>query len=135
LGREIQNVGELNAAITAWNNLPACVPGGAVVPCNTGLLLPLVALPADTTFGDSFNAVDMRLAKAFRFGEQHRIDLIGEVFNLFNVTNIRGFNNRNYSGFVNDITSDEFNRPIRTAGGFFGSGGPRAFQFAVRYRF
>ena len=135
LGREIKNVGELNAAITAWNNLPACVPGGGVVPCNVGGALPLVGLPDDTTFGDTFNALDLRLTKSFRITEAQRLQLIGEVFNLFNVTNIRGFNNRNFSGFNNDITSTTFNTPVRTAGGFFGSGGPRAFQFAVRYTF
>ena len=71
-----------------------------------------------------------------------------EVFNLFNVTNILGVSNRNYSGFSNVLvrdsnapgdpgylTSSAFGRAVTTAGGVFGSGGPRAFQFAVRATF
>lgn len=64
-----------------------------------------------------------------------QLRFITEVINLFNITNIRGFNNNNYSGFNNNITSASFNQPLATAGGFLGSGGPRAFQFALRYSF
>jgi hypothetical protein len=141
LGREIQNVGQLNAAIQTWNALPLCSTNP--FPCNSSgpgarnvrLTLPSVTLPASTEFGDDFNSFDLRVAKAFTFAERHELRLIAEVFSLFNVTNIRGFNNNNYSGFNNDITASNFLRPSRTAGGFFGSGGPRAFQFAVRYSF
>jgi hypothetical protein len=54
----------------------------------------------------------------------------------------------NYSGFSNVLTRDSddpsdpgflrssgFGNPITTAGGVFGSGGPRAFQFAVKVSF
>lgn len=131
LGRDIQNGSQLNDAIATWNGLPTCAPG--VFPCNTGVILPLV----DPTlrFGDDFNSLDLRASKVFTWQERHKFELIGEVFNLFNVTNIRGFNRANYSGFDNNITSMSFNAPLSTAGGFFGSGGPRAFQFAIRYSF
>jgi hypothetical protein len=67
---------------------------------------------------------------------------------VFNVTNILGFSNTNYSGFTNVLvrdsedpsnpgfmTSSSFGKPVSTAGGVFGSGGPRAAQLAVRVQF
>jgi hypothetical protein len=76
------------------------------------------------------------------------IEPIAEVFNLFNVTNVLGVSNVNYSGFSNVLARDSndptspgflrsnsFGRPVTTAGGVFGSGGPRAFQFAARVTF
>jgi hypothetical protein len=73
---------------------------------------------------------------------------MAEVFNLFNVTNILGVSNVNYSGFSNVLVRDSnnsldpgflrssaFGRPVTAAGGVFGSGGPRAFQFGVRVAF
>jgi hypothetical protein len=134
LGREIRTVGDLNAAIREFNALPGC--GGGAVPCNPGQIVPeITSLDSDTRFGDSFSALDLRLTKDFSLTERHHLQFITEVFNLFNITNFRGTERSNYSGFNNTITSAQFNTPFRTAGGFFGSGGPRAFQFALRYRF
>jgi hypothetical protein len=69
--------------------------------------------------------------------------LLGEAFNIFNVTNILGVSNLNYSGFANALSPDQnnpnysstFGMPVSTAGGVFGSGGPRAFQFAAKLSF
>ena len=76
------------------------------------------------------------------------VEPIAEVFNLFNVTNVLGVSNVNYSGFSNVLARDSsdatspgflrsssFGRAVTTAGGVFGSGGPRAFQFAARVTF
>jgi len=67
---------------------------------------------------------------------------------VFNVTNILGVNVKNYSGFANVLVRDSndpaspgylhssaFGQAVSTAGGVFGSGGPRAFQLAVRATF
>jgi hypothetical protein len=108
--------------------------------------LPLVR--DDIKLGDSFQSLDVRLTKTFRFSERFNIQGIAEVFNLFNITNIRGVNNVNFSGFQNTLLRDSsnsadpgflrssrFGSAIQTAGGVFGTGGPRSFQFAVRVNF
>ena len=108
--------------------------------------MPLVSDSA--RFSDTFNSFDLRLSKRFKIGERVRIEPIAEVFNLFNVTNVLGVSNVNYSGFSNVLVRDSndptnagflksssFGRPVTTAGGVFGSGGPRAFQFAARVTF
>ncbi len=145
LAREIKNGAQLNAAISNWNGLPSCsVPMGSPrpFPCNSGGPLPLVN--PNLQFGDNFNSFDLRITKTFNLTERQKLQFISEVFNLFNITNIRGVNNNNFSGFNNALIASKtnpaiadpsFNTPIRTAGGFFGSGGPRAFQFALRYSF
>ncbi|MDQ3175413.1 MAG: hypothetical protein M3Q91_17175, partial [Acidobacteriota bacterium] len=108
--------------------------------------LPLVR--DDLKLGDSFQSFDLRLTKTFRFSERFNIQAIAEVFNLFNVTNIRGVNNVNFSGFQNTLLRDSansadpgylrsssFGSAVQTAGGVFGTGGPRGFQFAVRINY
>ena len=99
-------------------------------------------------FNDTFNSFDLRLTRPFKFGERVTVEPIAEAFNLFNVTNVLGVSNVNYSGFANVLVRDNndptspvflrsssFGRPVTTAGGVFGSGGPRAFQFAARVKF
>jgi hypothetical protein len=125
----------LNAAISALNT------GRAIA-----YQLPLVSSGAQ--FSDSFNSFDLRIAKTFALGERARIQLMTEAFNLFNITNILGVSTQNYSGFNNVLvrdsndpsapgwlTSSAFGRPVTTAGGVFGSGGPRAFQFGAKFSF
>ena len=64
------------------------------------------------------------------------------------MTNILGVSNTNYSGFFNTLVRDsndptnpgflhssQFGKPVTTAGGVFGSGGPRAFQLGARFTF
>ncbi len=135
-GRQFQTASELNAFITQTN-----AAGGV-----NGVLLPLVSDSA--RFTDSFNSLDIRVSKTFNVGANVRIEPMVEVFNLFNVTNILGVSNVNYSGFSNVLVRDseqtgtpgylrssQFGQPVTTAGGVFGSGGPRAMQLAARLTF
>lgn len=135
-GRLFRDGAELNAYLTRLNEA-----GGV-----GGQPLPLVA--PDARFSDSFNSFDLRVARPVRLGERLTFEPIVEVFNLFNVTNVLGVSNVNYSGYANALVRDSqdssspgflrsssFGRPVTTAGGVFGSGGPRAFQFAARLTF
>jgi len=135
-GRLFHTGAELNDFLRQVN------AGGGV----NGQLLPLVR--DDARFNDSFHSFDLRVTKSFRLGERFRLDPIVEVFNLFNVTNVLGISNVNYSGFANVLVRDSndagnpgflksssFGRAVTTAGGVFGSGGPRAFQLAARFSF
>jgi hypothetical protein len=146
--RQFQTGAELNAALSQIN-----AAGGSLCPNadpSTGfkprVLVPLVR--DDLTFGDNFSSLDLRVSKVFKLGERWAIEPIAEVFNLFNITNVLGVSNVNYSGFSNVLVRDSndpgdpgflrsssFGQAVTTAGGVFGSGGPRAFQFAARVTF
>src|SRR4030095_7612335 len=135
--RQFRSGAELNAFLRRVN-----VAGGldGVGP------LPLVR--DDLEFGDGFSSLDLRISKRFQLGEHVSLQSIAEVFNLFNTTNIKGFQGSSYSGFRNVLGRDNqdpadpgflrstgFGAPLQTAGGVFGTGGPRAFQFAARFNF
>jgi len=122
-GRLFKNGSELNAFLQQINNA-----GGV-----DGNILPLA--PADARFSDNFSSLDLRLSKVFTFKERFRLEPIVEVFNVLNTKNVLGVSNTNYSGFGNVLGTPNFGRPVTTAGGVFGSGGPRAFQFAARFTF
>lgn len=121
-GRLFKSVSELNAFLTVYN---------ATLPAPNRIAL----APANARFNDSFSSVDVRLSKTFTFGDRFRLEPIVEVFNVFNTTNILGVSNTNYSGFGNVLGTANFGQPITTAGGVFGTGGPRAVQIAGRFTF
>lgn len=136
-GRQFRTGKELNAFIRQINS------GGGLDGFG-----PLPFISDDFKFGDTFNTFDLRIAKTFKISERVSLQAIGEVFNLFNVTNIRGLSNTSFSGFQNALVRDSedpanpgflkssnFGTPFQTAGGALGSGGPRAFQFAFRLSF
>jgi carboxypeptidase family protein/TonB-dependent receptor-like protein len=149
IGRDVRTVAELNALIDAYNaSIPTLgedcgedSPTGRCDSTNPNFFDPIVRLahlPDGTQLGgDSLISQDIRVTKTFRFGEKMGLDLIGEVFNVFNVANLT---------FPTAITlADEGTDPsvIRTivhgptarTTSVFGTGGPRAFQFAAKFRF
>ena len=138
LAREIKNSDQLNAVIARWNALPPC-PGS--YPCNTGG--PISSVPAGINFASPFSSLDLRLRKDIHLRDHFTLLLIGEGFNLFNQVNVRGTNDANFAGRNISISpaassssvQSDFYRADTIAGGFFGSGGPRAFQFATRLEF
>jgi hypothetical protein len=144
LGREIKNSDQLNVVIDRWNALAPCP---AAFPCLAGGTLQHV--PSGINFASGFSSLDLRLRKEIALGSHVTLSLMAEGFNMFNQTNIRGTTNTNYSGRNISISPYQaaqngqpaqtvqvnFYSPVSTAGGFFGSGGPRAFQFATRIEF
>jgi len=135
-GRRFKTGADLNAYLRQLN------AGGGI----GGTLLPLVS--DDARFSDSFSSLDLRLSKVFGVGQGRSLEAMVEVFNLFNVTNVLGVSTRNYSGYANVLardsedpaspgylTSSSFGKAVSTAGGVFGSGGPRALQLGVRFQF
>ncbi|WP_263378174.1 TonB-dependent receptor [Granulicella paludicola] len=144
LGRQIRNSDQLNAVIDRWNTLPACP---AANPCNVGGTIDHV--PSGINFFSPFSSLDMRLRKDIHLHDALTLSLIGEGFNLFNEVNIRGTNNANFAGRNISInqsptappplspvpTQGSFFQADTVAGGFFGSGGARAFQLAARLEF
>ncbi len=81
---------------------------------------PFVTLPSNISFGDMFQSYDARLSKNFKFFEdKFNLELIAEVFNMFNISNQAGFSNR---------FDDNFGQPTAKAGQAFGFGGPAPFS-------
>jgi len=132
-GRRFKTAAELNTYLSELN-----AAGGV-----NGVRLPLVG--DDARFGDSFQSLDVRLSRPFSLGGRRSLEAFVECFNLWNATNILGVSTRNYSGFSNVLVRDSedpgepgylrsssFGKAVTTAGGVFGSGGPRAFQLGLR---
>lgn len=92
-----------------------------------GRIIPRIALPAAYAFDHIFQALDLRLSRTFVIRERWRLSAIGEVFNLYNAANL--------SGYSTDLTSTGFGQPTARFTQLFGSGGPRAFQFATKLTF
>jgi hypothetical protein len=86
-----------------------------------------ITLPESFSNGDSFITQDVRLMRKVTFGESLTLSLIGEVFNIFNIANVSGYNS-----VLNQVN---YGQPSARAAQVFGSGGPRAFQFATRMQF
>jgi hypothetical protein len=86
-----------------------------------------ITLPEHFAAGDTFLTQDLRLTRKVHITETVRLSLIAEVFNLFNIANL--------SGYSNVLNQGNYGQPSTRAGQVFGSGGPRAFQFATRLQF
>jgi hypothetical protein len=74
-------------------------------------------------FGPSTSRVDFTMSKTIRFSERFRLQLRGELFNIFNTTSFRGFTSLN----------------ITAGAGVFGAIGsvrdPRTAQLAAKFNF
>ncbi len=113
--------GDLAAAVQAWNSTYAGKLDAR------GQTIPFLTLPANYEFGDSFSSQDIRLTKKFTWKEHYTLAVFGEMFNVFNIANLSGYN------FT--INSGAFGQPTQRQTQVFGSGGPRALQLGARISF
>jgi hypothetical protein len=149
LGRTLNTVSSVNAMITAFNNnIPnlgddcgADSPTGRCDSTFPGFGDPIVRLallPQGTQIGsDSVISQDLRLTKTFSFTERLKLDVIGEVFNVFNIANLTYPSAITLAeeGESPDVIRNVVHGPTARATSVFGTGGPRAFQFAAKFRF
>ncbi|HYJ45443.1 MAG TPA: carboxypeptidase regulatory-like domain-containing protein [Pyrinomonadaceae bacterium] len=146
IGRTVRSVSQLNGLIDAYNTsiptlgepCPDDSPTGRCDSTNPNFFDPIVRLshvPEDTLIGgDSLISQDVRLTKTFGFSENVKLDVIGEVFNLFNVANLT---TGGATAFTLNEEGDSSNpiAPSERTTSVFGTGGPRAFQFGLKLRF
>jgi hypothetical protein len=120
---------ELQNLVNQYNTQYA----GKATPAGTagispGQVFPKITLPAHYNLGHDFVSQDVRLSKAFRFKERYEFRVMAEGFNIFNFGNSTGDN-------FNLASPGSFGLPTQRVSQTFGSGGPRAFQFAGRFSF
>ena len=110
-----------------------CIPGspGCVTPLITNGQFSVGNLGRNNGMTHSFASLDLRVAKAIRFGERVRLDLIAEGFNLFN-----RFNEASASPFFNAVNSfGERSKSGRYFSRPTASYDPRQFQFGAKLYF
>lgn len=81
-------------------------------------------VPRNAFEGENLSKVDVRVSKDIRVGENVRVVLIGEIFNLFN--------HSNYGGYVTQVNSPSFGNPTFSLGNMYV---PRSGQLGFRVTF
>ncbi|NJL29383.1 MAG: TonB-dependent receptor [Thermoanaerobaculia bacterium] len=91
--------------------------------------------------GSSFSQLDLRLSKEFNFGDDFSLEIIAEVFNVFNDDNPAGYNGARFAGTTTDangntvrIPNTSFLQPSTYAGDQL-QGEQRLAQLGLRLRF
>ena len=134
----ITNV-DANNDQSSQTDRPSVLPDGTLCVPGTPGCTPLIVDGrfANGTLGRNmglthgYASVDLRLTRSFRFGERFKLDIIGEVFNMFN-----RFNEASASPFFTDVNA----WGERTEGGRYYSRptaayDPRQFQFGAKFSF
>ncbi len=107
---------------------------GARTPQNQ--VIPLIYLPDKFSNGDPFFSQDIRLTRLIRIGEKVKLSLIAEAFNVFNFANLSGYGSGlNALAAPGQVQQATFGQPSNRVNQIFGTGGPRALQFAARLSF
>ena len=91
-----------------------------------------MALPNSYEFDEPSFSQDFRLTKTFTIKERWKINVFGEMFNAFNISNLSGISHQ-----LDPVgtAAPVFGQPTQRASQTFGSGGPRAVQVGARITF
>ncbi len=87
----------------------------------------------NSRLGEKFAQLDLRVSKAFRFGDAVKVEGIFEVFNLFGAEN-PGSNNQGGNAFIGNLADPNFGSAILFAGDP-GQGDQRLAQIGFRIEF
>jgi hypothetical protein len=128
------NSSDLTKAVANYNANYAGKPTPAAlakIPGDATQVFPQAVVPSHYNLGNDFTSQDIRLSKAFRYRERYELRIIAEAFNIFNFGNLYTYSD----SFA--LNSAAFGAPQQrlSNGSTFGTGGPRAFQFAGRFTF
>ena len=137
-------VAEYNAKFPAPKDTPLSQIGRANRDA-LGTPYPFIVLPDKFSSGDSFLTHDLRVTRVISISEKVKLNVIAEGFNIFNIANLSGFSGSLASGaYVRPTTvggvgsnpaNNNFGQVTGRVSPIFGTGGPRAFQFAMRLSF
>ena len=120
---------QLQNLVNHYNSQYAGKPTSAgAAGISPGQTFPTVTLPSHYSLGNDFTSQDIRLTKTFRLKERYELRIIAEAFNILNFGNLTGDS-------FNLASPGSFGLPTQRVSSTFGSGGPRAFQFAGRFQF
>lgn len=129
-------VGDANGDFQSTNERPTVLPDGTL--CQTGVDLGCLrgVFPANGNLGRNmgitrnFISVDMRVTRKIRFGERMSLDLIGEVFNMFNRFNDAAGNP--FYQVVNSVGERKGGKYLSRSTAAYD---PRQFQFGFKFNF
>jgi hypothetical protein len=122
---------ELAAAVAAYNSNIV----GTKNAQGSTIASPL-ALPSDYQFGDPTITQDFRLTWTYPYKEKYKFNILAEMFNAFNISNLTGYSFTLDSKNANAAAQTfAFGQPTQRVNQTFGSAGPRALQVGARFTF
>ena len=104
---------------------------------NGSAISPLI-LPPNYEMADPIYSQDFRLTKSFTMKERYKLEIMGEMFNAFNIANLTYPASANTIDTVASNPAAQtfaFGQPTQRQNQTFGSGGPRAVQVGARFSF
>ncbi len=101
-----------------------------------GGVIPKLILPSNYAFGSPIFSQDLKLSKIFSYKERYKLEIRGEMFNAFNISNTGGYS---FTLDTQAATAAQqtfaFGQATSRLGQSLGQGGPRAVQVGARFTF